>query len=191
MRATIMKIQTHHAETPPVSLAVSGFFDNEQAIEQVLHGCLQRGIPRDLIEVAVSPAAAPRFFGGKSGKPRDSWFSWAGRGALAGLLLTAVISLIIVMLPGYETSQTMAVVQLLGPDIGVIAGAALGALFGMLKPVTISPQLQRARDRPDSALMLVHLLSPQEASVVENLFKAHGANQVEAEQDNLTRTATA
>lgn len=186
-----MKIRTHHAESPPISLAVSGFFDNEQAIEQVLHGCLQRGIPRDLIEVAVSPAAAPRFFGGKSGKPRDSWFSWAGRGALTGLLLTAAVSLVIVMLPGYETSQTMAVVQLLGPDIGVIAGAAMGALYGMLRPVTISPQLQRVNDRHDSALMLVHLLTPQEASMVESLFKAHGASQVEAEQDRLTTTATA
>lgn len=186
-----MKAQIKTSETPPVSLAVSGFFDNEQAIEQAMHGCLQRGIPRDLIEVAVSPQAAPHFFGGKTGKPRDSWFSWAGRGALTGLLLTAAVSLILVMLPGYTTSRSMAVVQLLGPDIGVIAGAALGALYGMLKPVTVSPQLQRVTERGDSALMLVHLLSVQEASIIEAVFKANGASHVEAEPDSLTMTATA
>lgn len=64
-----MKAQIQTSETPPVSLAVSGFFDNEQAIEQAMHGCLQRGIPRDLIEVAVSPQAAPRFFGARRASP--------------------------------------------------------------------------------------------------------------------------
>src|SRR5690606_15593749 len=88
-------------ENAPTSFTVSGFFRDENTVNEVMHACVHRGVPRDLIDVAVSEAAAPRFFSGRARANRDAWFSWTGRGALAGLLISASFSLFLIMLPGF------------------------------------------------------------------------------------------
>ena len=180
---TIVKA-TH--EVKPTSFTVSGFFNTEQSIEQAMQDCLRRGVPRDLIDVAVSPGAAGKFYGGRASTNRDSWFSWTGRGALIGLIISALLSLGIILLPGYDTSPIMAYVQLLGPDIGILLGAAIGAIYGLLKPGDIKPQMLRALQRDDAALLLVHLQPEKEAAEIGAIFTRHAAESVEIEQDDIT-----
>lgn len=172
-------------EVQPTSFTISGFFQSEQTIEQVMRDCLRRGVPRDLIDVAVSPGAAGRFYGGRASANRDSWFSWTGRGALIGLIVSALLSLAIILLPGYDTSPVMAYVQLLGPDIGILLGAALGAIYGLLKPGDLKPQMMRALQRDDAALLLVHLQPEQEAREIEQIFARYGAEQIALEEDDI------
>ena len=174
------------SEHAPVSYTVSGFFRDEAAVMEVLHACVFRGVPRDLIDVAVSETAAPKFYGGRARPNRDSWFSWTGRGALAGLIISAVISLVIIMIPGFNTSEVMAIVQLLGPDIGVIVGAFLGALYGWMKTGDVRPQFRRATLRNDAVLMLVHLQPEEEAQELQNIFNAKGGEEVLIEPDMAT-----
>ncbi|HYD33965.1 MAG TPA: hypothetical protein VEA39_05285 [Methylophilaceae bacterium] len=173
-------------ENRPVSYTVSGFFKDEAAVSTVLHACVHRGVPRDLIDVAVSEAAAPKFYGGRARPNRDSWFSWTGRGALAGLIISAVISLIIILIPGFNMSEIMAIVQLLGPDIGVIAGAFLGAIYGWLKTADVRPQFRRATSRSDAVLMLVHLQPEDEAKELQEIFRTQGGEEVIMEPDMAT-----
>lgn len=173
------------AEAMPVSYTVSGFFTDENAVHDSMWDCLRHGVPRDLMDVAVSRDASRHYFGGRYRTlQRDSWFSWAGRGALAGLLISAAITLIIVLLPGFTTSTSMAFVQLLGPDIGVMLGGALGALYGWFKPSDVQPQFRRAIERPDAALMLVHLQPKKEAEVIREIFARRGADAIEIEADS-------
>lgn len=176
---------TRSSEAMPVSYTVSGFFTEESAVHDSMWDCLRRGVPRDLMDVAVSGSSTRRYFGGRyRNLQRDSWFSWAGRGALAGLLLSAAVTLVIVMLPGFNASTSMAFVQLLGPDIGVILGGALGALYGWFKPSDIRPQFRRVLERPDAALMLVHLQPKQEAEAIREIFARRGADGIEIEADS-------
>lgn len=161
------------------SYTVSGFFLQEESIEAALWECLRRGVPRDLIDVAVSEAASRRFYGGRTRHLRDSWFASAGRGALAGLLISALATLAIVLVPGFETPEPMAIVQFLGPDIGVILGGAIGGLYGWMKPADPAPPLYRALARDDAALMLVHLQPQGEAEAIRDLLQRHGAQDVE------------
>jgi hypothetical protein len=112
--------------------------------------------------------------------------SWTGRGALAGLLISDTLTLISVQLPGFDTSRLMAIVQLMGPDIGVIAGAFLGALYGWLKPGDIKQQLRRASTRSDAVLMLVHLQPENEADIIRNIFAMHGGEDILVEPDKAT-----
>jgi hypothetical protein len=177
-------VKGDEASTPD-SFTISGFFRSEQAIEQAMRDCLKRGMPRDLIDVAVSPEAAQRFYGGRASVNRDSWFSWTGRGALTGLIISALLSLAIVLLPGYDTSPVMAYVQLLGPDIGILLGAAAGAIYGWLKPGDMKPQMLRALHRDDAALLLVHLQPEDEARQIRDILLRHQAEQVEIERDDL------
>lgn len=157
----------------------------EQAIHHAITACLHRGIPRDLIDVAVSGQASSKFYGGAAGPNRDGWFSWAGRGALTGLLVSSAVALVILLFAGYEASKPMAIIQLLGPDLGILIGAALGALYGWLKPGDIRPQMQRALNRDDAALMLVHLQPATEADEIKRVMEQHGGEQVLVEKDSL------
>lgn len=167
-----MKATKHaHEKLDLPNYTVSGFFDNKEKVQAVMQACLHQGIPRDLMDVAVSQGAAARFFGGKAGASHDSWFSWAGRGALTGLLLTAITSLSIVLLPGFKSSNLMAMVQLLGPDIGIILGAAVGGLYGWMRESDIRPVLQRAAERTDAMLLLIHPQSQTEADTVRGIFE--------------------
>lgn len=167
------------------SFTVSAFFISEQAINRAIMACLHRGIPRDLIDVAVSSKTSAKFYGGAAGPNRDGWFSWTGRGALAGLLISSAIALVILLFAGYEASKPMAIIQLLGPDLGILIGAALGALYGWLKPGDTRPQMQRALNREDAALMLVHLQPVTEADEVRKVLEQHGSEHVLIEKDHL------
>lgn len=161
------------------SYTISGFFSHEESIEAALWECLHRGVPRDLIDVAVSEAASRRFYGGRTRHLRDSWFASAGRGALAGLLISALATLAIVLVPGFETPEPMAIVQFLGPDIGVILGGLIGGLYGWMKPADPAPPLYRALARDDAALMLVHLQPQGEAEAIRDVLQRNGGQQVE------------
>lgn len=178
-----VSVKQTHVEPAPSSYTISGFFSNEDKVKDAMVQCLHRGVPRDLIDVAVSEAASKRFFGGRAGASRDSWFSWTGRGALAGLIISALVTLGIALLPGFNTSSQMAFVQLLGPDIGIIVGAALGALYGWIKPGDIRPQMLRATERSDAVLMLVHLQPEEEAKAIEQVLAANGGEAIRVEQD--------
>ena len=177
---------SERVENAPASFTVSGFFNSEEAVNAVIHACVHRGVPRDLIDVAVSAAASPRFYGGRARANRDSWFSWTGRGALAGLLISATLSLALILMPGFNDSYVMAIVQFLGPDIGVIVGAFLGALYGWLKPGDVKPQLKRATLRSDAVLMLVHLQPEDEARMIEQIFIEQVAEEILVEPDLAT-----
>lgn len=178
---------TRLTPTPPHpdSFTVSAFFITEQAVNQAITACLNRGVPRDLIDVAVSRKASQQLYGGAAGPNRDGWFSWAGRGALTGLLLSSAVALAILLFSGYQASRPMAIIQLLGPDLGILIGAALGAFYGWLKPGDIRPQMQRALNREDAALMLVHLQPAAEADEIQKVLQQHGGEQVLVEKDDL------
>lgn len=168
-----------------LSYTISAFFSDVHAIDQAITACLHRGVPRDLIDVAVSPQAAARFYGGVAGPNRDSWFSWAGRGALIGLLLSSALALVILIFSGYQASKPMAIVQLLGPDLGVIIGAAIGAFYGWIKPGDIRPQMQRALQREDAALLLVHLQPGLAATDIQSILSHCGGQSIQVENDDI------
>ncbi|WP_027867717.1 hypothetical protein [Massilia alkalitolerans] len=166
------------------SFTVSAFFCDERQAHDAMWACLRLGVPRDLMDVAVSEDAAKQFFSGQAQPYRDGWFSWAGRGALAGLLLSAAFTLGLILFPGLNTSGWMAIVQFLGPDIGVIVGAALGGLYGHLRKTDVKPQMRRALERADAMLMLVHLQPQREAELIGRTLEAHHGESVRIDQDS-------
>ncbi|ABE49699.1 MULTISPECIES: hypothetical protein [Methylobacillus] len=168
------------------SFTVSGFFKQQDQVDTVLTECLRLGIPRDLIDVALSEGAAAKFPTLRAKKNTDSWFAWTGRGALAGLLISSALTLGIILLMGYEVTDQMALVQLLGPDIGIIVGAALGALYGWLRESDTNVVMQRALQRDDAMLLLVYLQPPEEAKRIEKILLRHGGEAVNSQPTELS-----
>lgn len=147
---------------PRHTFTVSAFFETEAAVNRAVTQLVNQGIPRDLIDVALAARARERFFAGQGQPYRDSIFSFAGRGALAGLVLAAAFTIGLTLMPGFESPGLLAYVQLLGPNIGVMMGGALGGLYGLLRRSHPKPEHYRALER-DIPLLLVHLRPPPEA----------------------------
>jgi hypothetical protein len=152
------------------SFNISAFFTQQYKVDQALSDCLALGIPRDLIDVAVSEKAAAKFKLAKANRNTDHWFAWTGRGAFAGLIFSIVLSLAIVLIQGYSISNGLAFVQLLGPDIGIIVGAALGSIYGFLKESENNVLMQRAQERDDAMLFIVYFQPPAEAQKVHQIL---------------------
>ncbi|HSI44262.1 MAG TPA: hypothetical protein VK949_07960 [Methylotenera sp.] len=164
-----------------VALTVSGFFKQISQVDNVLFKCLKLGIPRDLIDIAVSEKAATKFNQLKAKRNTDNWFAWTGRGALLGLLTSITLTLGLILLEGYDISNQLALIQLLGPDIGVIVGAFIGALYGWLKESDNNVLMQRAEQREDALLMLVYRQSPDMAEKIQQIFREQNAEAIEVE----------
>lgn len=172
------------AHSPLQTYTISAFFQSEKVVEEVIKELVNQGIPRDLIDVVVSKKAMQRFFGGRARPYRDSIFSFAGRGALSGLIISAIISLAITLIPNYQPSGTMAHVQLAGPNVGTILGATLGALYGLVRKPRPKPQHYRALERDDALLLLVHLQRTASAEHLALMLHQRGAIDPRLELDS-------
>src|SRR4029079_12016970 len=73
-------------------LAVTALFDTAAGVDAALDALYNAGMPRDLIDVVVSPEAAAHFRGGYVRGPGRETFRFAGIGGLTGLMLGAAIS---------------------------------------------------------------------------------------------------
>ena len=161
---------------------VSVFFDSEQAVKQAVAELVHQGVPRDLIDVAMAERLKHRFFRGAARPYRDSVFSYAGRGALLGLVLSATFTVGLNLLPGFQPPGLMSMVQLIGPDIGVVLGGALGAAYGLTRKSHPKLQHLRALDR-DAMLLLVHLRPRADADRLRDLLIRMGGSEPLLEPD--------
>src|SRR5690606_8526636 len=166
---------------------VSAFFDSEERAERAMMALLNEGIPRSLIDVAVSQSASRRFFPGRARRYRDSTFSFAGRGALIGLLVSAAFTLAITLLPGFTDPGLLAIVQLFGPNVGVVTGGALGALWALLRRAQPSRHYYRALEREALLLLLVQLRPKAEVPHLIELLARFGGKDARSEERRVGR----
>lgn len=167
-------------------LDVTALFDDPAAVERALDALYTAGTPRDLIEVVVSREAAQRYYADAPRRraPRElgheTW-SYAGGGALLGFSAGVVISLIMVAWPGIEAPGGLALVQLAGPNIGTVAGAAVGAVIGTFRRQHPKPRHARAAEAANAIVVAVSARSPREAELLGQLLDGLGGRQVRIE----------
>jgi hypothetical protein len=165
---------------------VTALFDETAAVDRALDALYTAGTPRDLIEVVVSREAARRFYQGASGREaprgfrRETW-SWAGAGALLGFIGGVLISLVMVAWPGIDAPGGLALVQLLGPNVGTMAGAAIGAILGALRRQRPQPRHARAAEASGAIVVAVSARSDEEAALLGQLLASLGGRDVRLE----------
>lgn len=157
----------------PGHVTLSAFFDTEEAVEKVLSQLLLMGIPRDLIEITVGQNAADRFYGGRAKRMGTQALPYAAIGALVGFLGAALVSLVIILFPGFQDVGLTAVVQLLGPNMGALLGALIGLLIGFFVRKKPRGHYARALER-QAILLLVHDRSPDEIEDIRTTLEAAG-----------------
>lgn len=162
--------------------AVSALFADVAGVDRALAELNRLGVPRDVMEVVVSPRAAERFYPGAARRPRGEALRYAGAGALIGLVVGAVISLVLVALPGFLPANETAVVQLLGPNFGTVAGAVVGALLGLGARRRGEPRFRRAAEAPDAIVLVVALRTEEEARELMRVLERVGGQAPRMEE---------
>ena len=89
----------------------------------------------------------------------------AGQGALVGLLASSLLALGIIAVSGLDAPGPLAIVQLLGPNVGTLGGAVVGAGLGLARRRPPGDLYCRVRDT-GGILLLVHCASEAEAGAV-------------------------
>lgn len=158
----------------PQPHAVSASFRETERVQEALEALVRAGIPRDTIDVVVSPSAAERFYPRTARDRGNDALRLAGGGGLIGLIVGSVISLILLMLPGFFDKGIIPYVQLIGPNFTTVVGAMVGAIIGLFRKRRINPRHARAAEEPDAIIMVVSLRSRDDAERVAGLFSRVG-----------------
>lgn len=165
-------------------LVVTALFDSVESVDHALDALYEAGVPRDLIEVVVSRAAAQRFYaeGGPGRRParepgRET-FRYAGIGALVGFVGGVLFSLLMLLWPGIDAPGGMAPVALFGPNVGTTAGAAIGALLGFLRRQRPDPRYARAAEAEDAILLAVRMRGQREAELLGGVVQGQGGREL-------------
>ncbi|HEX7049592.1 MAG TPA: hypothetical protein VF188_05220 [Longimicrobiales bacterium] len=156
---------------------VSALFDAPEAVDRAVAALIGAGLPRDLIEVAVSPEAARRHYAGRARAPGREALRYAGIGGLTGLILGALISLILAALPGFLDPGIGAIVQLLGPNLCTVGGAALGGIIGLFVRRRPAPRHARAAEAPSAIIIVVTARSEREAATLARILARSGGRE--------------
>lgn len=156
---------------------MTALFDRRADVEAALDALYTVGLPRDLIEVVVSRDAAAHFPTGVTRRGGRETFRFAGIGGLTGLVLGAVISLGMVAWPGLDAPGEQAIVQLLGPNFGLVMGAALGAAAGFFRHRRPDPRHARAAEAAGAIVVAVTVRSQEEAGLTIELLRKCGGRE--------------
>lgn len=159
---------------------VSALFDDPAQVELALRSLYQLGYPRDLTDVVVSRHAAEHFKIDARPAGRET-FRFAAIGGLTGLIAGALISLIMVALPGMTVPGGQAfgaIAQLVGPNALTILGAAVGALFGALRRRRPAARHRRAAAEKTSILVVSTARNDTEAARIADTLAASGGRAV-------------
>lgn len=162
-------------------LTVTTLFDDPAAVERALDALYAAGTPRDLVEVVVSREAADRYYASTPRavrRPGREVFRFAGIGGLLGFIAGVAIGLVTVALPGIEGPGGMAPVQVFGPNVATVVGAAIGAIIGYFRHQRPDPRFARAAEQSGSIVLAVATRSHEEAKVLEEIITANGGREV-------------
>ena len=158
-------------------LTVSALFDDPAAVDRAVDALYAAGTPRDLVEVVVSREAAERFYADTPRTPRRpgrETFRYAGIGGLIGFIAGVAIGLVTVALPGIEAPGGMAPVQVFGPNMATVVGAAIGALIGYFRRQRPNPRHARAAEQSGAIVLAVAARSEEEARILGEIVTANG-----------------
>jgi hypothetical protein len=172
------KLAEPTATTEGQPQVTSAFFAQPEQVERAVADLVASGVPRDLIDVIVSPQANQAHYGGRARRLGSQTMRFAGAGALLGLLIGVVLSLeIILVFPAAEPpAGELSVTQLLGPNVAMMIGLVLGALFGAFVRRKPWGSLARVRDR-DEILIAVRATPAERVPDVVATLEAAGGHE--------------
>jgi hypothetical protein len=169
----------------PSCKVVSGVFDSDRHVESLLTTLEDNGYDNNDVSLLMSDKTRDRYpnLADSSKLPEG-----AARGGLTGGLLGALIGGLTlagsVALPGVGLLLAGPIVgALTGGAVGASAGGLVGALVGAGIPEDEAKYYEESIKREGNILVLAHVEKGDVPEVL-NLFKSHGAKDVELQREN-------
>jgi hypothetical protein len=152
------------ARRPPVT-PVFGYFRTPAAVQQALPPLARLGVPRDLIDVVVTPRAAAQMYAGKRRAMRPLW-KFASIGGILGLGCGAFVAVVLIARPGFAAPGPFAYALLFTPMVTVLLGALTGVILSFL--TTRKPSDWRLKIPPpdsDEILLVVRARGEEQVAL--------------------------
>ncbi len=173
-----MSVSNRASGNSPV---ITGFFDNRETVDEAIARLRTAGIPRDRIEVVVTPESAEREYAGKARMSRRGTLRYAGIGGLIGLIGGGLVSIVSLAWPGRSEVAETAIVQLVGPNVATIVGAIVGGLVGLRIPHPPDPLHARVEEAPSGILLLVEVGRREDERELMRLLAEAGGEELRLE----------
>ena len=163
----------HIVRRPPVT-PVFAYFASPNAVLEVLPPLARLGVPRDLIDVVVTPTGAEKMYQGQRRAIRPLW-KFASLGGVLGLGGGALVAFVIIAWPGFAKPGPFSYALLFTPLITV----ALGALVGVIASFVVKPRASdwRMRIPPpsnDEILIVVRARGEEQIGYSLAVLNEHG-----------------
>lgn len=155
----------------PRLVPVSALFSDAGAVERAIAGLASAGLPRDLIDVVVSPKAASAFYPGIRARPARMTIPFAAIVAIEALVVNIAFALFTISFDEFAAPGATVFVQLLGPNMAGIGGAVAGAVFGFFQRRPPKWYHARAAEAQDAIVVVVRARDMAHAQSVEQLLK--------------------
>ncbi|GAC1481849.1 MAG: hypothetical protein NVS1B4_26860 [Gemmatimonadaceae bacterium] len=157
---------------------VSALFYSAADVDRALSALSLAGLPRDLIDVVVSPKAALRFYRGRAQVPKRETLRYAAIGGLVGLTLGGVVALALLATGTTTTVASAALIQLLGPNLTTVLGAGLGAAVGAFVQRPALRKHARAASVDDAVVVVVVARAAMEAEAIAGSLARAGGRDI-------------
>jgi hypothetical protein len=163
----------------PRAVPTWGYFRSAAAVDALLPELSRLGVPRDLIEVVVTPRGAASQYGGRALAPRPVW-KFVSLGGLLGLLAGAFGGLFLIARPGFDDAAHLAYALLFTPMITTTAGAVVGLAAALL--ASPKPSAWRSRIVPpgdDELLVVVRARGEDQVALVLDALRTAGGRDAQ------------
>lgn len=163
----------------PRAVPTWGYFRTAAAVDALLPELSRLGVPRDLIDVVVTPRGAQSQYGGRALAPRPVW-RFVSLGGLLGLLAGAFGGLFLIARPGFDDAANLAYALLFTPMITTTAGALIGFVAAFIAPP--KPSAWRNRIVPpndEELLVVVRARGDDQVTLVLDALRAAGGRDVQ------------
>jgi hypothetical protein len=160
-----------------VHVPVSVTFTDPAAVERAVGALIDAAVPRDLIDIVVSPTAAQHFYQGIRTAGTRQTLRYAAIFGLVQLGVSSVVSLAAISLDDFVAPGATAVVQLLGPNMATMLGAGAGAIFGYFHHRSPRRYHARAAEEPDAIVVVVRASTVGQATALGELLEGIGGQK--------------
>lgn len=167
---------THPTVRRPPVTPVYAYFTTPSEVKVVLPPLARLGVPRDFIDVVVTPPAADRMYSGKRRAMRPLW-RFASIGGLLGLGGGAFVAFVLIAWPGFAAAGPFAYALLFTPMITVAVGASIGVIASFL--TKRKPSDWRLRIPPpgnDEILVVVRARGEEQVGLVLQVLQEQGGS---------------
>ena len=163
----------------PRAVPTWAYFRSAAQVDALLPELSRLGVPRDLVEVIVTPRGAASQYAGKALAPRPTW-KFVSLGGLLGLLGGAFGALVLIARPGFDDERTLAYALLFTPMITTTLGALGGFAASVLAPA--KPAAWRTRIVPpgdDELLVVVRARGEEQVALVLDVLRQGGGREAQ------------